>query len=89
MPHVPAHAADLVVDLLEAARCLEKLTPDELRGLLRDAAAVLCELVSPDDCPPEAREAGCPRIPATGTANSADLWASTAATCAKKLTIGS
>ena len=61
MPHVPAHAADLVVDLLEAARCLEKLTPDELRGLLRDAAAVLCELVSPDDCPPEAREAGCSR----------------------------
>lgn len=39
MPHVPAHADDLVVDLLEAARCLEKLTADEIRGF--------CEMLPP------------------------------------------
>ncbi len=62
MPHSREHATDLVVDLLEAANCLESLTPNEISELMRDAAGVLCELVNPY-CPTEARAAGCQRLP--------------------------
>ena len=62
MTHPREYAADLVIDLLEAANNLESLTPDEIRELLRDAASILCELVNPY-CPTEARTAGCQRLP--------------------------
>jgi hypothetical protein len=55
------HGAELVIDLLEAANGLEHLTQEEIKDLLRDAAAVLCEFSSPC-CPAEARAIGCPRM---------------------------
>ena len=60
MTHPREYGGDLVIDLLDAASNLESLTPDEVRELLRDAASILCELVSPC-CPSEARAAGCRR----------------------------
>ena len=55
-----SHGSDLVMDLLEAANRLESLNHEEIRELMRDAAAVLCEL-TPAACPAEARNAGCKR----------------------------
>jgi len=54
------HSADLVIDLLDAANGLEYLTHEEIKELLRDAAAVLCELTHPS-CPADAKRAGCTR----------------------------
>ena len=61
---VREYGAELVLDMLDAANGLEHLKPAEIQELLRDAAAVLCELTNPC-CPSEARQAGCTRPGAT------------------------
>jgi hypothetical protein len=55
------YGSELVIHLLDAAQHLDRLTPDETKELLRDAAAVLCALVHPEGCPDEAKERGCTR----------------------------
>lgn len=44
MPQLHARGVDLVVDLLDASDHVERLTPREIRTLLREAASVLGEL---------------------------------------------
>ena len=61
---VREYGSELVLDLLDAANGLEHLKPTEIQELLRDAAALLCELTNPC-CPSEARQAGCARPGAT------------------------
>jgi hypothetical protein len=55
------YGSELVVHLLDASNNIDRLTTDEVRELLTDAAAVLCGLVHPKGCPPEARARGCTR----------------------------
>jgi hypothetical protein len=57
---VREYGSELVLDLLDAANGVEYLTASEIQELLRDAAAVLCELTN-SYCPSEARKAGCTR----------------------------
>jgi len=70
------YGSELVLDLLDAANVLDKLTPTEIQELLRDAAAVLCELTNPC-CPSEARNAGCTRPGATVIAITQRPWRAT------------
>lgn len=45
MPHLHMKAVDVVVDLLDAAEYVDKLSEQELRELLLEAATVLAELL--------------------------------------------
>jgi hypothetical protein len=60
MTNARQYGSELVLDLLDAANCFDKLRPTEIQELLRDAATVLCELTNPC-CPSEASKAGCAR----------------------------
>ena len=53
--------SELVIHLLDASNNLARMSPDEIKELLTDAAAVLCALVPPEGCPPEASARGCTR----------------------------
>ena len=48
MPQLHARGVDLVVELLDAADHLTRLTPAETRDLLKEAAMVLGELLKRD-----------------------------------------
>jgi hypothetical protein len=48
MPQLHAQGVELVTDLLDAAEHMEKLTIEEIRDLLREAADVLAELLKRD-----------------------------------------
>ncbi len=48
MPQLHARGVDLVVDLLDASDHVERLTPREIRTLLREAASVLGEILKRD-----------------------------------------
>lgn len=48
MPQLHARGVGLLVDLLDAADQVERLTPRETKALLREAALVLGELLKRD-----------------------------------------
>ena len=45
MPQLHRHGVELVVDLLDAADHVEKLSTEDIRALLREAAVVLGDLL--------------------------------------------
>jgi hypothetical protein len=55
MPHLHMRGVDMVVDLLDAAEHVDKLSQDELKDLLLEAANVLGELLK-RDVPADIRE---------------------------------
>jgi hypothetical protein len=55
MPHLHMKGVDMVVDLLDAAEHVDRLSEDELKELLREAANVLGELLK-RDIPADIRE---------------------------------
>ena len=48
MPQLHAHGVELVVDLLDAADHVDKMSLEEIRSLLREAAIVLGDLLKRD-----------------------------------------
>ena len=56
MPQLHARGVDLVVDLLDTADYVDRITPEETKALLKEAAMVLGEILKRDV--PEGRRKG-------------------------------
>ncbi|TJW07260.1 MAG: hypothetical protein E5W82_23895 [Mesorhizobium sp.] len=65
MPHLHMKGVDLVVDLLDAAEHVDKLSPEEVKDLLLEAASVLGELLM-RDVPADIRQQDEPAYPPRG-----------------------